>query len=92
MKKGCLFVIVLFLMISVPSRGFFFTLQPAQASGISGTLVVGVWPQAFPYDENTIYLEGERVFLDGVVYLSLRDNNRRTPGSNGSQNFWVIEP
>lgn len=91
MKKVLLILLLLSIVWLKTTSGYFIEFSGASAINVFGIIQVSSWPQPFEYDASKTYEENDLVFLDMVIYRSLRNNNKRIPGSNGSQNFWEIE-
>ena len=54
----------------------------------SATVQTGTWNQAFEWQSGVAYNTDDIVTFNGITYRSLRNNNTKTPGANGSAQWW----
>ena len=52
----------------------------------TATVTTGEWSQAFQWDPNATYLEGDLVTNNGITYEAKRDNPTREPGVDSGWN------
>jgi heme-binding NEAT domain protein len=93
-RKILRIAIFVFMVLSISlttSQTLAYWAQPPSivSTTTTGTVTTGTWEQAFPYDPNATYLDGDLVTNNGVTYSAKGDFPTKEPGvDNGWNSDW----
>ena len=86
-----LFLLVLFGLTSLTTSNTYAYWASSVASSqqnANALVSVGTWTLTNEWQSGVAYNTDDIVTFNGITYRSLRNNNTKTPGANGSAQWW----